>query len=281
MTDGCASQVATGAVGLNQWNSTLGTTLVIKGVTRDLIRDPQGRVYCHRHPDGYWQPGGASNTGGECIARKFDTANLDALGEQARKLTPTNIIAYPLMRTGERFPFANPAAEGFFLGDARDEATLYTACLEGVGYVERLAYDVLKGLGAEMTDEICVAGGANKAAAWLQIRADILQKTLLVPAHSGAAMGAAIIAAGGTIYQGIVPAARAMVRIVKRVEPRRELQSAYEERYNRFRVELQKRGYLEKVASDPILEKPEHAEKKKAFETVIEMLRKQVGESSP
>lgn len=244
MTDGCSSQVSTGAVAPNQWNSTLGTTLVIKGVTPQIIRDPAGRVYCHRHPDGHWLPGGASNTGAECIARKFDKAKLEALGSAAVNLTPTNLLAYPLTRTGERFPFSHPKAEGFLIGDASDEATLYTAYLEGVGYIERLSYEVLKGLGAEVGNEIYVAGGATKASTWLQIRADILQKHLLVPATSGGAMGAAILAASGTIYKGIVPAALAMVRIVKRIEPRRELKAAYDERYTRFCTELRKRGYL-------------------------------------
>lgn len=36
MTDGCASQISTGAVAPGDWNSTLGTTLVIKGVTAQL-----------------------------------------------------------------------------------------------------------------------------------------------------------------------------------------------------------------------------------------------------
>lgn len=244
MTDGCSSQVSTGAVAPGQWNSTLGTTLVIKGVTTQLIRDPAGRVYCHRHPDGHWLPGGASNTGGECIARKFDKTKLEALGAQAAKLTPTNVLAYPLTKTGERFPFANPRAEGFVMGDASDDAMLYTAYLEGVAYIERLSYDVLKQLGAEVGGEIYVAGGATKATTWLQIRADVLQKTLLVPTTSGGAMGAAILAGSGTIHKGIVPAAQAMVRIVKRVEPRTAYKAAYEEHYTQFCTELRKRGYI-------------------------------------
>jgi ankyrin repeat protein len=36
--------------------------------------------------------------------------------------------------------------------------------------------------------------------------------------------------------------------------------------------------YIEKVASDPILEKPEQAEKKKAYQRVMELLKKQVAE---
>lgn len=244
MTDGCSSQVSTGAVAPGQWNSTLGTTLVIKGVTAQIIRDPAGRVYCHRHPDGHWLPGGASNTGGECIARRFDAKKLEALGAKAKRLTPTNLIAYPLTKTGERFPFANPKAEGFLVGEARDEASLYTAYLEGVGYLERLSFDVLRSLGADVGGEIFVAGGATKAATWLQIRADILQKKLLVPETSGGAMGAAVIAAGGTVFDGIVPAARAMVRIARVIAPTAKRKAAYDERYARFLGELKQRGYL-------------------------------------
>ncbi len=49
MTDGCTSQIASGAVKPGDWNSTLGTPLVIKGVTQQLIADPLGRIYSHRH----------------------------------------------------------------------------------------------------------------------------------------------------------------------------------------------------------------------------------------
>lgn len=244
MTDGCASQVASGAVEPGQWNSTIGTTLVIKGVTREILRDPQGCVYCHRHPDGYWLPGGASNTGGECMARRFDAKRLDALGAQALKHCPTDVIVYPLARKGERFPFDKPDAEGFIEGDVSDEFISYAAHLEGVGYVERLAYETLEKLGAVVGGEIYAAGGAAGADAWLQVRADILQRKLRVPANTGGAIGAAIIAAGGDMYQGIVPATREMVKIVKEVEPRAAMKGPYEERYQRFLGALRGRGYI-------------------------------------
>ena len=52
MTDGCASQIAARALRPGSWSSALGTTLVIKGSTPELLRDPSGAVYCHRNPDG-------------------------------------------------------------------------------------------------------------------------------------------------------------------------------------------------------------------------------------
>ncbi len=245
MTDGCASQMSTGAVAPGQWSSTLGTTLVIKGVTRELLRDPLGRVYCHRHPEGHWLPGGASNTGGESISVRFDPADLDRLNAGVLDVAPTSLIVYPLVRRGERFPFAEPEAQGFVIGQPAGDLELYAAHLEGVAYVERLAYQVLEDLGAEIGGEIYAAGGATASRPWLQLRADVLGKMLRVPEMSGGAFGAAVVAAGSTFWHGLVPAARAMVHIDEDVEPRVTHQAAYDERYAAFCEACRERGYLE------------------------------------
>ena len=244
MTDGCASQISTGAVSPGDWSSTLGTTLVLKGVTNHLITDPVGRIYSHRHPDGYWLPGGASNTGGEVIAQRFPKERWATLNDQALKLTPTNTMIYPLARRGERFPFVHPEAEAFVINPTEDEGTLYTAHLEGVGYVERLAYDTLTGLGAQIGDTIYSAGGATHSRAWSQLRADILGRTLARPDVTGGAMGAAIIAAAGCWYDGLIPAAQAMVRIVEQISPCTTVAEAYAERYRRFCEACAARGYI-------------------------------------
>ncbi|MCO6453107.1 MAG: hypothetical protein J5I90_20165 [Caldilineales bacterium] len=244
MSDGCASQISTGAVSPGDWNSTLGTTLVVKGVTAELLTDPAGRIYSHRHPDGFWLPGGASNTGGEAIARRFPRERWNDLNAYALELSPTDTILYPLARRGERFPFADPAAEGFALRPVEDEAVSYAAHLEGVGYLERLSYEMLAGLGAEIGDTIYSAGGATHSRIWSQIRADILGRTLARPEVTGGAMGAAILAAAGTWYDGLIPATRAMVRLEEHVEPRPALAAAYDERYQQFRAACAQRGYI-------------------------------------
>ena len=38
-TDGCAGQLGAGVLRPGSWNSVLGTTLVLKGVARELVRD--------------------------------------------------------------------------------------------------------------------------------------------------------------------------------------------------------------------------------------------------
>ncbi len=248
-TDGTASQLASGAVEVRDWNSTLGTTLVLKGVSRTLVRDPLGRLYCHRHPDGAWLPGAASSTGADCLAQRFAAADLAALNAAALPLSPTDRIVYPLVRRGERFPFLAPEATGFCLAcsdqpASDDPALAYTAHLEGLAYVERLCYAVVAELGAPVGEAIFVAGGGTHSAAGLQIRADVLGKCLIVPEVPAGAMGAAILAARSVGYATVTEAASAMVRTARVVTPRPALQGAYEARYARFVAACRARGYL-------------------------------------
>ena len=243
-SDGNASQLASGAASPGDWNSTLGTTLVLKGVSASLLRDPLGRIYCHRHPDGYWLPGGASSTGADCLSQRFSAERLSELNALALARSPTDLVIYPLVRRGERFPFVVPEAEGFVLGEPEDEAGYYAAHLEGLAYVERLAYEVIGELGGVVGENIYAVGGATQSLAGLQIRADVLAKSLCVPQVPLGAMGAAILAARGCAYAAVSEAARAMVRIRRVVPPREEHYEAYSARYERFLEACRQRGYL-------------------------------------
>jgi len=244
LTDGCASQISSGAVALGAFNTTIGTTLVVKGVTERLLLDPEGRIYCHRHPEGWWLPGGASNTGAECIAREFGPHERQGLSAAALTRSPTDLVAYPLVGRGERFPFSHPDAEGFLAGRPRDRHDLFAAYLEGVACLEKLAFEVLQELGAEVGDAIYSAGGGAQSDSWLQIRADTLNRRVLRPAVTGAAMGAAIVGALMSGFPTLSEAAAAMVRIERDVSPRAEMLAAYEDKYARFKEECRRRGYL-------------------------------------
>ena len=113
-TDGTASFFASGARIPGDISSTVGTTLVIRGISEKLIKDIKGRIYCHLHPAGYWLPGGASNTGGECLQKFFTNENLKEWDSRVMEMSiPTSLILYPLTRKGERLPFASPEAEFF------------------------------------------------------------------------------------------------------------------------------------------------------------------------
>jgi D-ribulokinase len=250
-TDGCAAQLGAGALAVGSWNSVLGTTLVLKGVTEELLRDPLGVVYSHKSPDGRWLPGGASSTGAGAVARQFPGRDLDELAVRAAGYEPAGVLAYPLASArGERFPFVAPDAEAFLLGEPRDDAEWYAALLQGVGYVERLCFDYLASLGAPVDGDLLLTGGGARSRYWCQLRADILGRPVTLPANAEPALGMALLAA----TPGRPPAevAAEMVRIAAVIEPRAELAGRFDEPYLRLVGELERRGWLPAEVADQV-----------------------------
>lgn len=242
MTDGCASQVAAGAVKPGDWNTTIGTTLVVKGVTTNEIADPTGALYCHRHPEGYWMPGGASNTGADWVSKLFGH-DLDALNKEAATLIPTGQLAWPLMQEGERFPFSAPAARGF-MPEGLSGAALFAACMEGVAYIERYAYERISQLSGETVQRVYTAGGGSNSDTWLHIRSNVLNLPVLKMQQVSGAAGAAILAASKTHFLSIMQAAKALTRPEKEVLPQGETAGRYNEHYQQFIHTLKEKGFL-------------------------------------
>jgi sugar (pentulose or hexulose) kinase len=243
LTDGCASQVASGAVNPGDWNTTIGTTLVIKGVTKEEVYDPTGAIYCHRHPEGLWMPGGASNTGADWVTQLFKGADLAALANEASSLIPGSHLAWPLLQKGERFPFVAPHARGF-APEGLSDASLFTAYMEGVAYIERYAFDKIRQLSGEPVAQIFSAGGASNSDVWVQIRASVLNLPIRKTKNVSGTAGAAIVAAAGTSFPNIRAAAAAMVHPEKTVMPESRLVKAYHTRYEAFINLLREKKYI-------------------------------------
>ncbi|MGE9313342.1 FGGY-family carbohydrate kinase [Niabella sp. CJ426] len=243
ITDGCASQIASGAVKPGDWNTTIGTTLVVKGVTQEEIQDPGGVIYCHRHPEGFWMPGGASNTGADWVSSRFGGADLAALSEAAAALVPGQQLAWPLMQKGERFPFIAPYAVGFAPEGLSDEV-LFTAYMEGVAYIERYAFDRIRKLSGEPVTQVFSAGGASNSETWLKIRSNVLNTPVRKMKNVTGAAGAAIIAASKTWYSDIREAAAQMVHPEKIMLPEPSLVTAYDTRYEAFIELLKEKKYI-------------------------------------
>jgi D-ribulokinase len=243
MTDGCAAQIAAGALEVGNWNSVLGTTLVLKGVSRNPIRDPDGIIYSHRLPDGNWLPGGASSTGAGVLTKYFARRNLDDLSARAAARGLSTVVAYPLVSRGERFPFAATGAEGFVLGTPSDEIDFFSALLEGVGFVERLCFDYFDLLGAPASGDIRFMGGTARNSYWCQLRADMLGRSVTLPDNTQPAFGMAVLAASPG--QRVADVAKKMIRIREVIDPRRDCVSALRERYLRLVRELASRGWVQ------------------------------------
>ncbi len=121
-------------------------------------------------------------------------------------------------RAPERDPRSRAAWVGLTLG--HDRRHLLRALLEGVAFSFRSIQDWVESCGAEVIDVRCV-GGQARSEVWNQIKADILNRPVLVPSVVEAAvLGAAILAALGIgAYSSLEQAIGAMVRVSRRLEP--------------------------------------------------------------
>jgi sugar (pentulose or hexulose) kinase len=227
-TDGCAAQFASGAVRPGDWNSVLGTTLVIKGVSSTLVHEPTGAVYSHRAPyRDYWLPGGASSTGAGLVAAMFTDPEL----RDAGRCLPTWSevpVCYPLAGVGERFPFLATDAVGLVATDDTlvpapqlrrlfDAPTALAAVMLGVACLERLCYDLLDLAGAPPAGTVRLTGGATRNTTWNQLRCDMLGVPVELPASTEPALGSAMLAASSG--SDLPDAARRMVRVTTSLTP--------------------------------------------------------------
>jgi xylulokinase len=241
ITDGCAGQLATGAIAVGQVSTSLGTTLIFKGCSSDKLASADGSVYCHLHPDrSGWLPGAASSCGGGILNACFPAGNFAQLDQQATVHLPTGYSCYPLWQPGERFPIANPNWRGRLPPFDRTDPRFYAALLEGVAFVERLGVDRLQQLGLQVQGSIATTGGGCRSPLWLELRASILNRDLLLPQWPQPAVGSAILAAAGWWQCSVAAAVKRLVRVGQVISPRPDWASAYADLYQGFLQDVAK-----------------------------------------
>lgn len=242
-TDGVAGQIASGAMDPGQWNSTLGTTLILKGTAPRRPPDSGGLVYCHLHPDGLlWLPGAASQAGGGAL--EAFPPPLAAWDERAAAFLPTPVLHYPNPRQGERFPFRHTTATAFTDGTPRETAELFAAALQGLAFVERLGYERIAQLGLPVEGGIITTGGGAKSRRWMQVRADVLDRVTVVPRHADPAAGAAMLAWSGLLGEPVARLSQRFAVPQATFSPDPARGARYSELYGYFLVSLRRRGYL-------------------------------------
>ncbi|WP_307842487.1 FGGY-family carbohydrate kinase [Salinibacterium sp. NG253] len=260
MTDGCAAQLGAATLGLGDWHTVIGTTMVLKGVTDRIIIDDAGAVYSHRAPhDGLWFPGGASSVGAGAITEALPSIDLAGVSQRLSALgdqLPTIPTSYPLAGVGERFPLIRPDARGFVtisgvdysLKEAatrEDPDLLAAAIMLGVACVERLSFATMAHAGAAVDGTLSSSGGGTKNRWWTQLRADLLGRSITIPRSSEGSIGMAILAAWAGTANAVLPETASRMSIVGSVvEPRSEHGTQWNDRYDEFVAELVSKEWI-------------------------------------
>ncbi len=150
---------------------------------------------------------------------------------------PTGIIVLPYLAGGGT-PYMDgvtPAAiAGLRLGTSRGE--LFRAFLEGEAYEMMLNIECLRAVGIDIQKVVTVGGGSNSKL-WMQIRADVFDRPVYLPANkeAGTLAGAMLCYAATGVYPSLRAAQEAMVRYERPFIPDPAEAHAYRAHYERYK----------------------------------------------
>lgn len=248
--DSVISSIGTGVIREGGCFTSIGTSGIICANTRKIRIDRKGRVntYCSPVPE-MWSVITCSVTSGYalkwmkenfCIfetesAREKGMDVYDLLDKTAGGVPPgaKGLIFLPYLM-GDRTPHLNPDAKGIFFGitSGHCRADFVRAVMEGAAYSLAEGIEVFRELGIDLKEFVLCGGGA-KGRTWRKIIADIYGSSVsTVQNDSGAAMGAAVLAACGSgIYPNLEEAVSGMIKGNKKEGYDREQHEKYMEQF--------------------------------------------------
>lgn len=194
-TDSIAAFIATGASQIGEAVTSLGSTLAIKFISDTPLFAPEHGIYSHRLGR-HWLIGGASNSGGAVLLKYFTSQQLTQMMPLLKPEQPTGLDYYPLVKQGERFPFADPNKKPCLSPRPKDDVIYFQAMLEGIAEIESCAYLRLSELGAAKLIIVYSVGGGSQNKMWTKIRKNKLKVELITPQYTEAAYGVALLALG-------------------------------------------------------------------------------------
>ncbi len=199
-TDSIAAFLASGASQPGEAVTSLGSTLVLKLLSRTKVTAAEFGIYSHRLGN-LWLTGGASNTGGAVLKHFFSDQQLQELSAQINPDIASPLEYYPLIEPGDRFPINDPNLLPNLEPRPHAPQEFLHGILESIARIERLGYQRLQNLGAEKPTLVYTAGGGAKNTVWQNIR----QRNLKIPVTAAkitqAAYGTALMAANRSLIK--------------------------------------------------------------------------------
>ena len=192
-TDSIAAFLASGAEHPGEAVTSLGSTLVLKLLSRTRVDKREYGVYSHRLGN-LWLVGGASNSGGAVLQQFFDDIEIRKLSSQIPAEQASPLDYYPLPKPGERFPINDPEFLPRLEPRPQEPAAFLHGILEGIAHIEATAYQLLQTLGADPLTRVYTAGGGAQNNAWTTIRKRHLQVPAIASRQTEAAYGVALLA---------------------------------------------------------------------------------------
>ncbi|MFV0466195.1 MAG: xylulokinase [Lachnospiraceae bacterium] len=262
LATGLTAGISVVAGGLDAACGTLGAGVIHPGETQEqggqaggmsicldqYAADPRLILSCHVVPGSWLLQGGTTGGGGAMrwLEREFadferqnaqstGKSSLDQLNDIAGEVSAgaDGLVFLPYM-AGERSPIWDPNAKGVFYGldFSKSKGHFVRAVMEGVAYSLKHNLEVAEEAGAKVNVMRAMGGSANSLL-WTQIKADITEKEILVPASDTATtLGAAILAGVGVgLYADFEDAVAKTVTVTRKHEPDLSFKKEYDNNY--------------------------------------------------
>ncbi len=239
--DNAAAAVATGTVGDNHCNLSLGTSGTIFLSQKHFRVDENNALHSFCDANGEYHLMGCMLSAASCnkwwMEDILQTKEFAKEQENIKNLGENHVFYLPYLM-GERSPLNDPDARSVFAGMTMDTSRtdMTLAVLEGVTFALRDSLEVAKRLGLQVKSSRIVGGGA-KSPLWRTIVANTFGIPLeLLATEEGPSLGGAMLAAVACgEYGSVTEAAEKIVKVVGTVEPDPALSAKYEEQYGKFR----------------------------------------------
>lgn len=241
--DQISAAVGAGNIDTGVVTECTGAALALCATSQRPVYDPDRNVglYAHAMPGKYvlfsWAP-----TAGMILRWLRDTfgngASYDELDADARDITPgaNGLFMLPHL-AGAGTPTPNAHAKGVFWGItlAHNRSHFVRAVMESVAFLLRGNMELLTNIGEPVHELRCLGGGA-RSDLWLQIKADVCRRNLVVmDTEEATGLGTAMIAAvGAGLFDNLRDAGRTMVRVRKQVAFNPNSADRYESIYRRY-----------------------------------------------
>lgn len=150
---------------------------------------------------------------------------------------PTGILIMPHF-AGAATPYMDSGSKATIIGLTleHNRGDVYKAVMEGVTYEIMLNIDALRKFGVT-PQRLYATGGGAKSRAWLQIKADILNReiTALKAEEAGACGTCMLTAVAVGLYKDLVSAKEAFVKLGETFIPDKEKMARYGQLYNAYK----------------------------------------------
>jgi gluconokinase len=246
-SDAVNSSLGAGAV--KPWQATcmIGTSGAFRVIYHSPVLDELARIWSYAIDKHHWLVGGAINNGGialEWLQRLINQSSPDSPGEKRLSLEgllslarqagigASGLLCLPFF-AGERSPNWNLRARALFFGlDLEHRAGhLAQSLLEGIAFRMRSLKEMVEKAGVEVK-EIRASGGFTQSEWWLQVVANALGQTLLLPTNGEtSALGAAVWAMRAENLWEELESLDDFITLDDEVLPQREATAIYDRIY--------------------------------------------------